>query len=246
MVSVIKPDWPAPETISAYSTTRLGGHSDGNYAGFNLATGIKDKPNAVRKNRALLKQKLALPREPLWLNQVHGVNVIDANPLKKRPKADAVFTNTSGIVCVTLTADCLPLLICNTQGNCVAAIHAGWRGLANGIIEATLSTLAIKPKDTLAWLGPAIGPTAFEVGKDVYTTFVDMDNDAKEHFCPTKKDHWLANIYGLAKQRLAKCHVTQVYGGNYCTYTEKERFFSYRRDKECGRMATMIWFDEPK
>ncbi len=245
MVSVIKPNWPAPDNVHAYTTTRIGGYSKKNYAGLNLATSVNDNLNVVRKNRTLLQKKLALPSAPVWLDQVHGIAVTDAATSKKNPKADAAFTNKANIVCATLTADCLPILICNTQGNCVAAIHAGWRGLAHGIIETTLKALPMKPNDTLVWLGPAIGPTAFEIGKDVYTAFTETDHKTKKYFHATNKDHWLADIYSLATQHLIKCKVKQIYGDNYCTFTEEKLFFSYRRDKNCGRMATLIWFTAP-
>lgn len=244
MVSVIKPNWPAPTNVHAYTTMRQGGYSQASFAGLNLSTAVDDDDKAVARNRELLQTKLELPKTPIWLQQTHATTVVDlGKSRRKHPIADASFSRRKNVVCGVLTADCLPILLCNHQGNCVAAIHAGWRGLAAGIIEATLDTLKLSAEETLAWLGPAIGATAFEVGSEVYSAFIDQDPQTEAAFKPLTKDKWLADIYHLARLKLAQNDVTHIYGGDYCTYTESDKFYSYRRDgANTGRMASLIWF----
>lgn len=243
MVSVIKPNWPAPDNVQAYTSTRQGGFSEAPYDGFNMGVKTGDDPKVVAKNRTLLQSKLQLPKAPLWLIQTHSTDVIDIGKVRrKEASADASYCRRNNSVCCVLTADCLPILICNRQGTCIAAVHAGWRGLAEGVIEATLEELSLDPEDTLVWLGPAIGPTAFEVGSDVYHTFLAQDAQAKKAFKPLSNDKWLADIYHLARLRLYKYHINHIYGGDYCTYTDSEKFYSHRRDgKASGRMASIIW-----
>lgn len=255
MSHYLTPNWPAPPCIKAYTSLRFGGHSCDPYTSFNLSIREKDDPQAVNANRQQLREELELTREPSWLTQVHGTQVIRAemvSPFETAPSAssgqmvaplaDASFTSEPNVACVVLTADCLPLLLCNQQGTQVAAVHAGWRGLLAGVIETTLSHLAGTKDDWLAWLGPAIGPTAFEVGDEVREAFTTQNGNANAAFQPIGKGRWLANIYLLAQQRLEQQGITQIYGGEFCTYSEVQSFFSYRRDNGItGRMATLIY-----
>ena len=233
-------DWPAPTPVRAGVTTRHGGVSIAPYAAFNLATHVGDDPAAVAKNRASLKDSLNLPAEPVWLEQVHGVAVVNAASTQNFC-ADASFASEKNIVCTVMTADCLPVLICNRAGSKVAAAHAGWRGLHAGVIEAAISALQETPDNILVWLGPAIGPQAFEVGDEVRTAFVTDLPQTAAAFTATKPGHWLVDIYQLARLRLARIGVHHVYGGGLCTYTDQQRFYSYRRDGKTGRMASLIW-----
>jgi len=241
MLEFITPNWPAPAQVKAYTTTRQGGYSTPPYDSFNLADHVGDATKAVAANRARLNQALKLPTSPVWLKQVHGTETVKATPENTHCLADAAFATIPEQVCVVMTADCLPVLFCDKKGTRVAAAHAGWRGLANGVLEATLQSLEVPAQDILVWLGPAIGPQAFEVGNEVWTIFTDFLPEATEAFKPSREDHWLADLYLLARQRLAHQGVTAIYGGDYCTYTEKAFFYSYRRDKVTGRMATLIW-----
>lgn len=240
----ILPDWPAPKNIRAAVTTRLDGVSQPPYTSFNLAAHVGDDPTVVRENRSRLRTALALPAEPGWLKQVHGIMVVDAAQGGVEPEADGAFCVQSGVVCAVLTADCLPVLLCNRQGTKVAALHAGWRGLAAGVIEAGVQALCMPGSELIAWLGPAIGPEKFEVGAEVRTAFVQHDPQAASAFRTMHAGKYLADIYMLARQRLQKLGLTGVYGGEFCTVTESARFFSYRREGVTGRMATLIWIDD--
>lgn len=237
----LQPEWPAPERVRALVTTRLGGVSEGPYAAFNLADHVQDHPAAVAENRRLLREAAALPEEPRWLQQVHGAETLAASQIAPGACADGSFTDQSDVVCAVLTADCLPVLLCDARGQWVAALHAGWRGLAAGVIESALAHWGARAEDTLAWLGPAIGPRAFEVGEDVRAAFVDSDAGNARAFVPARPGHWFADLYGLARRRLHACGVAQVWGGNRCTASDAELFFSYRRDGVTGRMASLIW-----
>lgn len=237
----ILPDWPAPAIVRAAVTTRIGGASRAPYDSFNLATHVGDDLAAVQVNRARLRTALALPTEPLWLKQVHGVAVVDAAQGDVEPEADGAFATHPGTVCTVLTADCLPVLLCNREGTKVAALHAGWRGLAGGVIEAGVSALGYPGDELLAWLGPAIGTQAFEVGPEVRTAFVQYDAQAAQAFRAARDGKHLADIYLLARLRLQRLGITAVYGGGFCTVTDRARFFSYRRDGATGRMAALIW-----
>lgn len=237
----ILPDWPAPANVRAAVTTRAGGVSRAPYDSFNLATHVGDDPAAVHENRARLRAALALPAEPTWLKQVHGVVVVDAAQGGVEPEADGAFAMQPGAVCVVLTADCLPVLLCNRSGTNVAALHAGWRGLAGDVIEAGVKAMGVPGGELLAWLGPAIGPASFEVGPEVRTTFMEHDMQAAQAFRATRDGKYLADIYLLARQRLQRLGVAAVYGGGFCTVTERARFYSYRRDGATGRMASLIW-----
>lgn len=239
----ILPDWPAPASVRAAVTTRIGGVSKDPYNTFNLATHVGDDPKAVAVNRAQLRATLKLPSDPQWLRQVHGVTVIDAMGTKDEPEADGACTTKPGAVCAVLTADCLPVLLCDRQGTRVAALHAGWRGLAGGVIEAGVQALNVPGAGLLAWLGPAIGPDTFEVGKEVRDTFIAHDPAANTAFRPQAGGKYLADIYRLARQRLAALGVTAVYGGGLCTVRDRARFYSYRREGETGRMASLIWLE---
>lgn len=234
----ILPKWPVPSHVHAIQTTRLGGVSEVPYDHFNLGAHVKDNPQHVKSNRALLNA--FVPSEPVWLNQVHGIRVIDAAISGIREDADASFTTEKNVVCVTLTADCLPVLLCDKAGTTVAAVHAGWRSLCDGVIEEAIKAMPASADDLVAWLGPAIGPDTFEVGAEVRQQFIEKDSQAENAFKPVG-DKWLGDLYQIAKQRLNTLGVMGVYGEVRCTYSNSDQFFSYRRDKNTGRMATMIW-----
>lgn len=240
---LLNPNWPAPPTIKAYSTLRQGGASLPPYESFNLGMHVGDNKNFVKMNRTLLMDKAHLPQYPLFLNQIHSTQVISLPCEQTTPNADGVYTNHPEQVCLVMTADCLPVLFCNEDGTEVAAAHAGWRGLCEGILEKTLSHFKSPPEKILTWLGPAIGPTAFQVGEEVKSAFMQHSPFSKNAFIPdpNTSNKYLANLYMLATQRLNQYGVTQISGGEYCTFTEKEKFFSYRRDGITGRMASFIW-----
>lgn len=237
----IEPDWPAPPNVRAIITTRAGGASRGAYAGLNLGMRSGDAAEDVARNRASLRQWL--PAEPLWLRQVHGTRVVEAGSAESNPEADAAYARAPGRVCAALSADCLPLLLCDEQGTTVAAVHAGWRGLCSGVIEQALRAMERPPQALLAYLGPAIGPAAYEVGAELRQAFVAADAESVAAFAPGKPGKFYADLYALARRRLARSGVARVYGGGYCTYTERERFYSYRRDGATGRMASLIWME---
>jgi len=235
----IEPDWPAPRRVRALVSTRRGGSSVGAFASLNLGTRVGDDPRAVAENRA--RVRAALPAEPVWLRQVHRLDVVDAARAEADATADAAFTRTPGVVCAIQVADCLPVLFCDRDGTTVAAAHAGWRGLSAGVLERTVAALEAPPDKLLAWLGPAIGPTAFEVGVDVFDTFTATDPQAADAFRPLRAGKWLADLYALARRRLARAGMHAVYGGGLCTVSDPVRFFSYRRDRVTGRQAAFIW-----
>lgn len=237
---LITPDWPAPANVKALQTTRQGGVSMGVYASLNLGDHVKDNPQHVAANRQLLSAYL--PSEPVWLNQVHGVRVIDAALSSCLESADASVATHKQVVCVTMTADCLPVLLCDHAGTVVAAVHAGWRSLCDGVIEATVAAMPVPADQLMAWLGPAIGPEAFEVGSEVRAQFMAKDEQAESAF-KAKGDKWLGDLYTIARQRLQRLGVTQVYGGGHCTFSESETFFSFRRDGDTGRMGSFIWLE---
>ncbi len=239
------PDWPVPPPprLRAVVTTRVGGFSQGPYASFNLAQHVGDDPEAVARNRARLYARLALPREPLWLDQVHGTEVVDAADAAPGTKADGAYTDRPGVVLAVLTADCLPVFLCDRAGRRLALLHAGWRGLAAGVVEAGVRALGLSGAELIAWLGPAIGPRAFQVGEEVRQAFLARDAGAREAFAPDGEGRWRADLYALARRRLAAVGVRAVYGGKYCTFHEPERFYSYRRDGQCGRMASLAWLE---
>lgn len=246
MLELIHPNWPAPAWVHAYTTTRYGGFSPAPFDSLNLAMHVGDNTDCVTKNRQLLQNFLGLTESLIWLNQVHGNTVISADTtLTSNPTGDAIYSKKSNTVCAILTADCLPLLVCSPIDFCVVAIHAGWKGLNNNIIEKTIFALACPPRNLLVWLGPAIGPQAFVVGREVLQTFIEKDPATQTAFHSIGNNRWLANLYILATQRLRQLGIDKIYGGNYCTFTDHKRFFSYRRNKITGRMLSLIWLQDP-
>ncbi|MBL8482429.1 MAG: peptidoglycan editing factor PgeF [Rhodocyclaceae bacterium] len=232
--------WPAPARVRTLVTTRQGGVSAPPYASFNLATHVGDQASAVADNRARLGA--SLPAEPKWLQQVHGTAVADADHCAPDTLADAAVARRPGAVCAILTADCLPVLFCDRGGSVVAAAHAGWRGLAAGVLEAAMDAMAVPPQQILAWLGPAIGPGHFEVGAEVRAAFVQSMPECSAAFAgAAAPDKYFADLYLLARLRLARAGVNEVYGGGACTFAEAGRYYSYRRDGRTGRMASLIW-----
>lgn len=241
MPDFIIPDWPAPANVRALQTTRKGGVSPAPWDGFNLGDHVGDDPAHVVANRGQLSRHL--PSDPAWLRQVHGIVVVDAGSSPESAQADASFTRIPGRVCAVMTADCLPVLFCDRAGSVVAAAHAGWRGLLAGVLEAAVAEMRVPADEVMAWLGPAIGPQAFEVGDEVRAAFVARDAAASAAFVARSEGKWLADICQLARQRLAAAGVTAVFGGDRCTVSEPETFFSYRRDGITGRMASLVWLD---
>ena len=247
--SLLIPVWPAPPAVCAVSTTRLGGVSAGAYASLNLGLHVGDEPAAVNANRERLLGIADLPGVPVWLDQCHGTRVLDLNadsqetigPGSAGLKADAAIARAPGLVCAVLTADCLPVLLTDTSGSRVAAVHAGWRGLAAGVIEAAVRALGRSPEEMLAWLGPCIGFGAFEIGPEVRDALLDKDPGAADCFDPGRGDRWHADLQGLARRRLSALGVSSISTAGMCTHSDRERFFSHRRDGPCGRMATLIW-----
>lgn len=244
---LIRPKWPAPRQVRAFVTTRaLPSGKDGSkppYNAFNLAAHVGDDPAQVQRNRELLRQHIQLPAEPCWLQQVHGNTIIQAATMTgaEPVEADAAFAVKPNSVCVVLTADCLPLLLCDREGTVVAAVHAGWRGLHNGIIAKAVNALPVPPGRLLAWLGPAIGPRAYEVDKTVYDVFTGLHPSYVTAFKRSDPGHWYFDLYRVARMQLEACGIEDIYGGDRCTYTESGVFYSYRRDGETGRMASLIW-----
>ncbi len=235
----IVPDWPAPANVRAFITTRAGGTSQGPYGSLNLGLRTGDDASAVAINRDRLRA--AVPQEPKWLRQVHGNIVVEADALADSPEADAAVARRPETVCAVLVADCVPVLLADQAGTTVAIAHAGWRGLASGVIENTVGRMALSPGQLLAYLGPGIGPRAFEVGADVRDAFLARDPRSKSAFAPHAPGKWLADLFQLARQRLNAIGITSVYGGGQCTYSDPQRFFSYRRERTTGRMAAVIW-----
>ncbi len=242
MTNLLVPAWPAPANVRVLQTLRTGGCSPAPWDSFNLGDHVGDSSALVAANRAMLREWL--PVEPLWLQQVHGIATVNADFETKLLEADAAIARQPGSVCVVMTADCLPVLLSDRAGTVVAAAHAGWRGLAAGVLEATIEKMDVPASELLAWLGPAIGPKCFEVGDEVRANFVDKDPAATLAFATKPSGKWLADIYTLARQRLQAAGVNSISGGDFCTFTEAERFFSYRRDGVTGRMASLIWLDQ--
>jgi len=236
----IIPDWPAAPNVHAFITTRAGGVSLGPYASLNIGNHVGDDPSAVTENRKRLRKYL--PEGPVYLRQTHGTQVFQADGSHSGvPEADASVTMARKVVLVIQTADCLPILLCDQAGTVAGAVHAGWRSLCSGVIENTVRLMNKPGEQLFAYLGPAIGPDNFEVGPEVREEFLAKDIQASAHFREKEDGKWLADLYGLARQRLTTLGVIQIYGGDFCTVAEKERFFSYRRDRTTGRMASVIW-----
>lgn len=246
----VVPEWAAPAEVGAFTTTRRGGVSAGACASMNLARHSDDDPMALAENRRRLSR--FLPAPPVWLDQVHGTGVITLDrarePDAPAPVADAAVTREPGVVCAIRTADCVPVLFAARTGCAVGAAHAGWRGLAAGVLEATIAamgTLGAPAAGLCAWLGPGIGPAAFEVGAEVRAAFCSGDPGAAPCFAPQRNGKWRADLYALARRRLAAAGVARVGGGEWCTFTDSERFFSHRRDRTPARMAAVIWRASP-
>ncbi len=251
MSHIIAADWPAPANITTFTTTRLApGASVAPFEHFNLGIRCGDEHAHVMQNRASLFSENYLPAEPHWLHQVHGVDVIRfdfqsrgaacCSQQNHEPLADASVTNTANVVLAVLTADCLPVLFCNRDGTEIAAAHAGWRGLANGMLEATVAAMYSKPEQVMAWLGPAAGALRYEIGEDVRQAFLSASAEAGSAFTPTRPGHYLIDMFAIARQRLQAVGVTRVYGGEHCTISDT-RFYSHRREQRTGRMASVIW-----
>ncbi len=241
MAECYVPDWAVPANVRALQTTRIGGVSRAPWASLNLGDHVGDDAAAVAANRAALRARL--PADPLWLTQVHGTVAVDADERPETREADAAFARQPGHVCAVMTADCLPVLLCDRQGKSVAAVHAGWRGLLAGVLESTVAAMNVLPGDLLVWLGPAIGPRRFEVGDEVRDAFVGERPVAGLAFVSQQPGKWLCDIYLLARQRLQGMGVSEISGGGSCTVSEGERYFSYRRDGVTGRMASLIWLE---
>ncbi|WP_029918964.1 peptidoglycan editing factor PgeF [Nevskia soli] len=242
-LDLLFPEWPAPARVRAACTTRLGGVSQGVYASLNLGRSGDDSA-AVSENRRRVRQALGLPAEPCWIRQVHGVRAVQMPQAAPDPEADASFTFEPGVVCAVQAADCMPVLFCDRAGTVVAAAHAGWRGLAGGVLERTVAAMGVPPGQLLAWLGPAIGPEAFEVGEEVREAFVTADAAAAGAFrAGAVAGKHYADLFALARMRLAQVGVSQVSGGGLSTHADPARFYSYRRDGVTGRMAALIWLE---
>jgi len=238
---LIIPDWPAPFNVKALQTTRAGGISSPPYDSLNFGDHVGDSPLAVERNRILLNR--LLPSEPVWLKQMHGTVVVSADTANCLPQADACIARHRAAVCVVMTADCLPILLCDTQGSVVGVAHAGWKGLAAGVIEATVRAMEAAPENIMAWLGPAISQDEFEVGDEVRAAFLAIQPQAIDAFIPGRSGKWYADLYALARLRLNALGINRIYGGGSCTYRDRHRYFSYRRDGATGRMGTFIWLE---
>lgn len=240
MIEVIKPQWPAPASVSACCTTRLGGVSEVPFDSFNLALHVGDDENRVRQNRQQLRTRLQLPSEPGWINQTHGIRAVVLEQESDR-EADAAVTRQAGLVAVVMTADCLPILICNRAGTEVAAVHAGWRGLQSGVIQSALSAMQSAPDQLMVWIGPGITQPCFEVGDEVRAAFLDSVTAAAEYFSEHGPGHWLCDLAGLAERVLQQQGVDRVFRDPHCSYRDQRLFYSYRRSAATGRMASLIW-----
>ena len=243
MTELIHPRWPAPPNIGACCTTRQGGTSRAPYDSFNLALHVGDDGDRVAHNRRLLRQRLALPDEPGWINQTHGTRVVVLEDESERD-ADAAITRQAGRVAVVMTADCLPILLCNRDGSEVAAVHAGWRGLQAGVIQSALAAMRSSNDSLMAWIGPAISQAAFEVGDEVHAAFTDADAAASDYFEANRPGHWLCDLAGLGQRVLEQQGVTRVIRDSHCSHGDRDLFYSYRRDGATGRMAALIWIKQ--
>ncbi|HUI60812.1 MAG TPA: peptidoglycan editing factor PgeF [Steroidobacteraceae bacterium] len=248
---ILTPDWPAPPAVHAAFTLRTGGVSEPPCDTLNLGTGSGDAEQAVAENRRRVQALVGWPSEPVWLEQVHGTTVIDLDriaaapqgTMHRPPRADGAVSRRGGRVCVVRVADCMPVLFAARDGSVVGAAHAGWRGMAGGVLDATVQRLGVAPRDLLAWMGPAIGPAHFEVGEEVRTAFMEGDAGASVAFAPNPRGRWQCDLYALARRKLLALGIGGIHGGGWCTYADAARFFSYRRDGRCGRMAALIWAD---
>lgn len=244
-IGYITPEWPVPAHVRSAFTLRTGGVSRAPFNALNTAQHVGDDPAAVQENRRRVREVLSVPAEPVWLEQVHGVGVADLDKGLPTGPADAAVTRTPGRVCVIQVADCMPVLFASQSGDVVGAAHAGWRGLAHGVLESTVRAMNVAPSQVVAWLGPAIGPAHFEVGDEVRAAFMDRDAQASEAFTINARGRWQCDLYMLARQRLRALGVQHISGGGWCTYADADRFFSFRRERTCGRMAALIWISPP-
>ena len=245
VAEVLTPEWSAPRAVRAAFTLRGGGVSLAPYDSLNIGAHVGDSPAAVAENRRRVRARLNLPAEPAWLEQVHGTRVADLDALHEaRYAADAVLTRRPGQVCAVQVADCMPVLLAARDGTAVAVAHAGWRGLAAGVLEATVARLGFAGQELIAWLGPAISARHFEVGEEVRAAFLERDPRASGAFVPNARGRWQCDLAALARRRLATLGVTEVSGGTWCTHADPARFFSFRRDGRCGRMAALVWIDQ--
>ena len=244
-IELVEAQWPGPAGIRACCTTRRGGVSHAPFDGLNLSFGVGDDPVSVSENRALLAARLRLPAPPLWMQQVHGTRVLEAGAAEPNSTGDASIARSPELPCVVTVADCLPVLLCASDGTVVAAAHAGWRGLAAGVIENTVVEMKVPPSRVMAWIGPAIGASAYEVGSEVRDAFVDWNPDDATVFSPSPAGRWMADLAGLARARLRRIGVRAVYGGDSCTHFDSRRFYSFRRDGRTGRFAALIWIERP-
>lgn len=235
-------DWPAPAGVSSWQTMRPGGVSSGSWQTLNLGTHVGDRPESVARNRELLARELRLPAEPRWLDQVHGTRILHLDR-GEAGSADGAVTGTPGVVLAIMTADCLPVLLATQDGHRIGVAHAGWRGLAAGVLAAAVAAFECPPSRLLAWLGPAIGQAAFEVGPEVRAAFMARDEASAECFVPNARGRWQADLDGLARRQLSRSGVVEIHGRPQCTFSDPARFFSHRREAPCGRMATLIWMD---
>jgi hypothetical protein len=242
MIETVTPDWSAPAQIRACCTTRSGGVSQQPYDSLNLGLHVGDRADHVLQNRRRLREQLLLPADPCWINQTHGVEVVTLEQDDKRD-ADAAITRETGRIAVVMTADCLPILLCDRAGSEVAAIHAGWRGLQGGVIQSTLAAMHSSPQQLMAWIGPGITQASFEVGDEVYTAFVDVLPGAASCFSANQPGHWLCDLAGLAAAVLRRGGVEEVSQSSHCSYRDAEMFYSYRRETVTGRMASLIWIN---
>lgn len=243
-VSAVSARWSAPAHVRALTTLRQGGFSTGPYLSLNIGDHVGDELSAVRRNRNLLRDTFGLPSEPVWLRQIHGTEIVDAAQVAPGVAADGSYTDKPGVVCTVLTADCLPLFLCDRCGDQVALVHVGWRGLVTGIVERGVAVFESQPSELLAWMGPAIGSRAYEVGPDVYRSFSASDHGYPGAFkVSTREDHWFADLCALTRVRLEQSGLREIYGLDTCTYSEEGSFFSHRRDHPCGRMASLIWLE---
>jgi YfiH family protein len=245
-VGLITPDWEAPRGVRAAFSLRTGGVSAAPFDSLNLGSQTGDEPHAVRENQRRLAEALALPGVPAWLEQVHGIEVVSLERWTSgdSPEADASVTRTPGQVCVVRVADCMPVLFASSDGTVVGAAHAGWRGLAGGVLEATVKAMAVEPARLLAWMGPCIGSGNFEVGDEVRTAFVSHEAGNASAFAKNARGRWQCDLYALARSRLQSMRIGAISGGGWCTHADAARFFSFRRDGRTGRMAALIWMDE--
>ena len=242
----IEPDWPAPPGVRVLSTLRSGGVSEGRYLSLNLGDHVRDDASRVAENRRRLRAAAGLPAEPFWLKQVHGIEVANLDLPIQPQSADAAVTRQAGRVCAILTADCLPIVLATQAGGAVAAVHAGWRGLAAGVIESAVNSMGLRGEQVQAWLGPAIGPAHFEVGEEVRDAFLAAGTEAESAFRANPRGRFMADLGALARRRLERLGISRIYGGGQCTYADSQRFFSHRRDGLTGRQVTLIWLETAK